>query len=92
VPTQILDIKKDSKVLVYEEDNNVSDAMRYAGSVHSVKADKKTYEYIQFYLPSLAERKIADNTQYWRDKRWQYQSPEQARFDSLLKNGEILFK
>jgi len=92
VPTQNLSIKKDSRVLVYEDNEDISDDMRYAGSVYRVKNDGKTYEYIHFYLPSFEERKIADATQYWRDKHWEYSSLEEPRFDSLLQIGKLIFK
>lgn len=78
--------------MVYEENDNISSAMRYAGSVYKVKADKKKYEYIQFYLPTLKEREIPDGSQYWRDKSWTYSTPDHPRFDSLLQLGVIEFK
>ena len=88
VPTQVLNLKNDSRVLVYEENEDISNEMRYTGSVFSVKENNKKYEYIHFYLPSMNERKIDAASQYWRDKSWEYKSP----FDSLLKVGKIEFK
>jgi hypothetical protein len=63
--------------------------MRYAGTVLKRLEDGKEYEYIKFYLPEQKERSITDG-QYWRDKRYQYSKLEQ--FNSLLKQGEIVFK
>src|SRR5437868_5081223 len=56
VPATVLDIKKDSRVLVYEGSKDISEDMRYAGRAHAVKNESKKYEYIQFYLPSFEER------------------------------------
>ena len=92
VPITALNIKRDSRVLVYEGDRDISPDMRYAGSVYHVKNETNKYEYIQFYLPSLDERKIADGTQYWRDKRWEYGGGHKSKFDSLLDAGKIVFK
>jgi hypothetical protein len=67
--------------LVFEGNKDISADMRYAGSVYSVKRETNRYEYIQFYLPSLEERRIADGTQYWRDKVW---STEDMTNQSLI--------
>jgi hypothetical protein len=92
VPATALNIKKDSRVLVFESNQDISADVRYAGSVYSVKRESNKYEYIQFYLPSLKERKIADGTQYWRDKAWEYGGRDKPKFDSLLEAGKIVFK
>lgn len=91
VPTYDLNIKKDSRVFVYEESKDISNDKRYAGSVYSVKGEGKKYEYIHFYLPSMNERKIANHTQYWRDSSYKYRM-KQYRLDSLLNTGKIVFK
>ncbi|MDO1451905.1 hypothetical protein Q0590_36890 [Rhodocytophaga aerolata] len=88
VPVSVLDIKKDSRVLAFEGSKDISADMRYAGSVYAVKDSGNEYEYIQFYFPSLKERKIADADEYWRNKSWEYRS----KFDSLLETDSIVFK
>ena len=92
VPVTALNIKKDSRVLIYEGSKDISEEMRYAGSVYAVKKEINNYEYVQFYLPSSEERKIADGTQYWRDKAWEYKGGDRPMFDSLLEAGKIVFK
>jgi len=57
VPATALKIKKDSRVLVYEGKKDISDNMRYAGSVYSVKRETKKYEYIQFLSTILGREK-----------------------------------
>lgn len=92
VPSSVLNLKADNVVKVYDNGIDISNAMRYAGNVYHVKEDGKKYKYIQFYLPSLEERKIADHEQYWRDKRYDYSQPKNKRFDSLLRQHRIIFK
>lgn len=91
LPAHVLNVKKDSRILVYEEGKDISADMRYAGSVHSVKENGKKYDYIHFFLPSFEERAIADHTQYWRDNSHKYRS-EQYTLDSLLNTGKVVFK
>lgn len=91
VPTYDLNIKKDSRVFVYEQSKDISNDKRYAGSVYRVMEDGKKYEYIHFYLPSFKERKIANHTLYWRDSSYKYKI-KKYRLDSLLNTGRIVFK
>lgn len=92
VPAPYLDLKKDSRVLVYEGSREISDALRYAGSVVSVQTDATKYTYIQFYLPSPEERKIDAASHYWLEKSWTYSGGLRPRFDSLLAAGRIVFR
>jgi hypothetical protein len=79
-------------VKVYEDDKDISDDMRYAGSVHRVKStDTTQYNYIHFYIPSIEERKFPDAAQYWRDKMPQYKEIESANFDSLLRMNKVVW-
>lgn len=92
IPANIFDVRKDHIVKVYETGTDISDEMRYAGSVYSTKStDSVKYNYIHFYLPSMKERTIPDATQYWRDKGYKYDSIGYKKFDSLLKAGNIVF-
>ncbi len=92
IPASVLNIKKDHVVKVYDADIDISESMRYAGSVYRTKSeDSSKYEFISFYLPSVNERRIKNGTQYWRDKMYEYNSTGDKKFDSLLKAGKIVF-
>lgn len=93
IPASVFDVKKDHLVKVYEGGKDISDDMRYAGSVRrSNSTDTMKYQYIHFYLPSADERAIPDATQYWRDKMYEYRKTGDKGFDSLLKAGRIAFQ
>jgi hypothetical protein len=92
IPASVFDVRKDHVVKVYETEVDISNDMRYAGSVHLANStDSVKYDYIHFYLPPVQERAISNATQYWRDKMYEYDRIESKNFDSLLKARKIVF-
>ena len=92
IPTLVFDTKKDYIVKVFDNKIDISESMRYTGSVYRTKSiDSSKYELISFYLPSLNERSIENGTQYWRDKMYQYKKESIEKFDSLLRVGKIVY-
>lgn len=92
IPSLLFNVKLNNIIEVYDNGIDISNAMRYAGSVYKVDADKKKYNYASFYLPSTTERSIDDAEEYWRDKRDFYSHPNIKKFDSLVKYGAIVFR
>ncbi len=92
VPVSLLNLKEDSRVLVFENATDISTSMRYAGNVIKTENKKENYEFIQFYLPSKDERKISNGAEYWRDKRWEYTGGFKSKLDSLLELEKVVFK
>ena len=92
IPASFFDVRKDHVVKVYEAGVDISNDMRYAGSVHRANStDSVKYDYIHFCLPAVQERTIPNATQHWRDKMYEYNRIEGKNFDSLLKAEKIVF-
>jgi hypothetical protein len=92
IPKSVFDIKKDHIIKVYDSGSDISNDMRYASTIHRVSpADSLRVDYIHFYLPSKAERKIPNSSDYWREKMDEYLTIRDKLFDSLLKGKKLGF-
>ena len=91
LPANKMDKDEDIILKVYEGSFDITNQTRYSGKVESSNSlTVKRYYYLRFFLPTFDERRIEDGEQYWRDKN--YRTGGQAKFDSLLKMGRIVFK
>jgi len=90
VPFDLIDSPNDFMVKIYENDKEITSQAKYQGrSENSYSWDSMKYISLQFYLPELDKRDIPENDQYWRDKH--YECKKQDKFDSLLKNGKVIY-
>ena len=92
IPQSEFDVRKSYVLKVYEDDVDISNDTRYAGSVYSSRStDTIEYRYIHFFIPSQNERSIPDASEYWRDKHHEYTSSKYMKFDSLVSVRKINF-
>ena len=92
IPESEFDVSKSYVLKVYEDDVDISNDTRYAGSVYSSRStDTIEYRYIHFFIPSQNERSIPDASEYWRDKHYEYTSSKYMKFDSLISARKIIF-
>jgi len=83
---------KDNAIKVYDDGIDITNDLRYAESIYKDEGEDQVEHHIHFLIPSMEDRLIPNGDDHWRYGRYDYTQHDVYKYDSLLKQGIIVFK